>query len=139
MNYYPAFIEQASDGGYGVTFPDLPGCTSGGADFEQALANAANALKAHLVWMAEDGDEIPLPSALDAPPPEWLGDIAATRVLIPVGGSRQKREFYVSGSANEVARFVTGLRRLIDAKGQWHDEGRRSKRIRKPDRPRVEV
>jgi hypothetical protein len=28
--HYPATVERAGDGDFGVFFPDLPGCTSGG-------------------------------------------------------------------------------------------------------------
>ena len=55
---YLAVIEQG-DYGYGVFFPDLPGCISAGDTIEDAIANASIAANAHVVWMMEDGDEIP--------------------------------------------------------------------------------
>ena len=47
-----------------VTFPDLPGCASCGADETEALAMAKEVLGGHLWCMEADGDEIPLPMPL---------------------------------------------------------------------------
>ena len=65
LRYYPAVLEQASDG-FGVFFPDLPGCTSAGDTTEQAAANAEAALAMHLGAMLRDGDPIPAPTPLEA-------------------------------------------------------------------------
>ncbi len=58
---YLAVFEPTEDG-YGVYFPDLPGCVSTGKDFEQAQLNAAEALGLHIYGMGKDGDEIPVPA-----------------------------------------------------------------------------
>jgi len=50
------------DPGFGVTFPDLPGCVSFGATGEEALARAEEALSLHLEGMAEDGESFPEPT-----------------------------------------------------------------------------
>lgn len=55
---YVAYLEPASDG-YGVSFPDLPGCVSHGRDLDDAAAQAKDALSLHLEGMAEDGEKIP--------------------------------------------------------------------------------
>jgi predicted RNase H-like HicB family nuclease len=45
MTHYVAIIEDAGpDHAVGVWFPDLPGCTSGGDDIDEALRNAPEAL-----------------------------------------------------------------------------------------------
>ncbi len=62
--YYPAIVEADSDG-YSVFFPDLPGCTSGGATLQQAAQNAEEALQAHITLSQEHGEELPDPSELD--------------------------------------------------------------------------
>jgi predicted RNase H-like HicB family nuclease len=64
MRYFPAIIEKSSDG-YGVFFPDLPGCTSAGATVQEAALNAEEALQAHIDLSVEHGDTIPEPSTLD--------------------------------------------------------------------------
>jgi predicted RNase H-like HicB family nuclease len=91
LRYYPALIEQdegdTPDAGYGVVFPDLPGCTSGGDTVQDAAVNAAEVLALHIEGMLEDGGRIPEPSPLDAPLPDWLADVPGTiaaRVLVPV-------------------------------------------------------
>ena len=63
--YFPAIVEKSSDG-FGVFFPDLPGCTSAGATIQEAALNAEEALQAHIDLSVEHGDAIPEPSALDA-------------------------------------------------------------------------
>ncbi len=64
MRYYPAIVEKSSDG-YGVFFPDLPGCTSAGATVREAALNAEESLQAHIELSMEHGDAIPEPSTLD--------------------------------------------------------------------------
>jgi predicted RNase H-like HicB family nuclease len=59
---YFAVFEPSSDGGYGVYFPDLPGCVSYGATYDEAEAMAKEALELHLYGMEKDSDEIPAPS-----------------------------------------------------------------------------
>lgn len=78
--YFPAIVEKATDG-FGVFFPDVPGCTSFGATMQEAAMNAEEALQAHINIGAEHGDSMPEPSALDA----VAGDpdvIEAARLLV---------------------------------------------------------
>jgi predicted RNase H-like HicB family nuclease len=85
LRFYPACIEQAEDG-CSVFFPDLPGCISVGETVQAAAVNAAEALGLHLEGMAEDGEPLPPPSAIDAPLPDWAAEAGAdalARVLIP--------------------------------------------------------
>ncbi|HQT84512.1 MAG: HicB family protein [Acidiphilium sp. 37-64-53] len=63
ISYYPAIIERGSDG-FGVFFPDLPGCTSAGDTVQDAAINAEAALQAWLELSAEHGDSIAPPSDL---------------------------------------------------------------------------
>ena len=63
--YYPAIIEPAAEG-FGVFFPDLPGCTSAGATVQEAACNAEEALQAHIDLAAEHGEAIPEPSELNS-------------------------------------------------------------------------
>lgn len=55
-------FEPCPDGGYSLYFPDLPGCTGGGDDLEDAQRGAAEALNLHIYGMEKDGDPIPFPS-----------------------------------------------------------------------------
>jgi len=66
MAIYPAFIHQDDDKpGYGVTFPDFPGCVSFGDTIGEAQTMAAEALELHIERMMEDGEAIPAPSDLN--------------------------------------------------------------------------
>ena len=63
-SYYPAIVEPDADG-YSVFFPDIPGCTSGGATLQEAAENAEQALQAHLELAVEHGEPVPEASDLD--------------------------------------------------------------------------
>jgi predicted RNase H-like HicB family nuclease len=80
--YYPAIVEPAADG-FGVYFPDVPGCTSAGATLQEAARNAEEALQAHLDLAAEHGEPIPEPSELGAIKPE-PDVVEAARILVRV-------------------------------------------------------
>jgi len=82
QRFYIATLEQAKDG-FGVFFPDLPGCTSFGETVEAAASNAYSAAQAHVALSREYGDEIPEPRAPDKIPRERAVKEKA-RVLIPV-------------------------------------------------------
>ena len=89
--FYRALIVQddgeGSDDGYGVVFPDLPGCTSLGETVEQAYEHAFEALALHIEGMVEEGIPLPQPSPFTAPLPDWLAAAGGTverTVLVPV-------------------------------------------------------
>ena len=54
MTRYTALIDGEA-GGYGVTFPDLPGCTAMGDTLDSALHNAADSLRDYVVDAREHG------------------------------------------------------------------------------------
>ena len=58
---YLAVFEPSKDG-FGVYFPDLPGCISFGRTFEDAQEQAADALALHIYGMEKDGEKLPKPS-----------------------------------------------------------------------------
>ncbi len=63
---FAAVLEKGESGEYGVYFPDLPGCVSGGESVEEAMRSAKEALLLHLYGMEEDGENIPEPSEPEA-------------------------------------------------------------------------
>jgi predicted RNase H-like HicB family nuclease len=78
MAYYIALIEDAGpDRAIGVWFPDLPGCTSGGDDIDEALRNAPEALELYAESFEEDGKPLPRPRTLTElkSDPEIAGDL----------------------------------------------------------------
>jgi predicted RNase H-like HicB family nuclease len=82
QRFYTAIIEKASKG-YGVFFPDLPGCTSFGETVEKAAANAFVAAQAHVALAGEYGEKLPAPRAPDQIPADPEVKEKA-RLLIPV-------------------------------------------------------
>lgn len=60
-----AFVHKEPDSCYGVSFPDVPGCTSAGDTLDDALANAVDALSGHIRMMQADGDPLPTPRSLE--------------------------------------------------------------------------
>lgn len=61
MSGYIALVHRDERTSYGVSFPDVPGCISAGDTFEEAVANAAEALAGHLAALRQDGDAVPAP------------------------------------------------------------------------------
>jgi predicted RNase H-like HicB family nuclease len=59
-----AFIHEDECSGYGVSFPDFPGCATAGATPEEAYSMAEEALQFHVDGMLEDGEPIPEPTSL---------------------------------------------------------------------------
>ena len=93
VRHYPAIVEGDAESGYGVFFPDLPGCTSGGETIQEAALNASEALVGHLGLMLEGGDPLPEPGRLDDLDRSVDPDvIEAARILVPVDiGSKAVR------------------------------------------------
>lgn len=55
---YLAVLERSEEG-YGVYFPDLPGCISYGKDIEDARKNATEALELHFYGIEKEKEIIP--------------------------------------------------------------------------------
>lgn len=66
MAGYIALVHKDEGTSYGVSFPDVPGCISAGDTFEEAVANAGEALAGHFAAMRADGEPIPAPRSFEA-------------------------------------------------------------------------
>ena len=62
---YVSFIHR-DDAGYGVSFPDFPGCVSVGDSLDDAVRRGCEALAFHVEGLCDDGDPIPPPCSIDA-------------------------------------------------------------------------
>lgn len=80
LSYLAVF--EPSKNGYGVYFPDLPGCISFGATFEEAQREAADALGLHIYGIEKDGDPIPEPSKAPEIDPETTPGYLVSPVVI---------------------------------------------------------
>ncbi len=61
---YPCELTPDEDGGFVVSFPDVPEAITGGADRDESLFLAADALSTALAGYVLDGKEIPIPGEL---------------------------------------------------------------------------
>ncbi len=102
--YYPAIIDRDAGGGFWVTFPDLPGCTSAGDTIEEAMANAEEALAGHIELELERAATLPEPSDLTAIGPDEDGSEVA-RVLVRADMPGAARVLSISLPEGLVARI----------------------------------
>jgi len=51
----PILIQKRSGTKYGVTVPDIPGCTSSGETVDKAMSNATKAIYGHVGQLVEQG------------------------------------------------------------------------------------
>ena len=65
MPRYVALID-GKPGAYGVTVPDLPGCTSGAGTTDEALRRAIEAVRLWAEDAIADGEKLPKPRSADA-------------------------------------------------------------------------
>ena len=63
MADYWALIHE-DETGFGISFPDVPGCISAGRSVEEAISEGSDALSAHLAWLKAEGDAVPQPRPL---------------------------------------------------------------------------
>ena len=62
--FYPAVFHVAEEGGFWITFPDLPECMTQGDNMEEAYEMAVDALGLALVSREKEKQEIPSASEL---------------------------------------------------------------------------
>lgn len=65
MSYRMEIVEDKEEGGFVVSYLDLPGCITCGETIESAVANAIDAKKVWIEAALEDGIEIYEPDNLD--------------------------------------------------------------------------
>ncbi len=92
---YVSFIHR-DDAGYGVSFPDFPGCVSVGDTVDDAVRLGSEALAFHVEGLLDDGEPIPPPRSLDAIKAdpdlaEWRrgADFVLVPLLLDRGSSRR--------------------------------------------------
>ena len=65
LPYKMEILPDTDEGGFVVSFPELPGCLSMGETMDEAIANALDARKEWLHANLEEGNEIPLPDSIN--------------------------------------------------------------------------
>ncbi|HEX6661445.1 MAG TPA: type II toxin-antitoxin system HicB family antitoxin [Sphingomicrobium sp.] len=66
---YTAIVERGTHG-FGVFFPDVPGCVSAGRTEQEVFSNAEEALSGHLAEMIRGGESLPPRTDEFQPDPE---------------------------------------------------------------------
>lgn len=89
-NYYPAVIDRSASG-FGVSFPDFPGCVANGDTPNEAAVRAELALGFHIDGMVKDGQPIPDPSDISAiEPADGADDVAYILVRVDLAPKVQR-------------------------------------------------
>ena len=57
---YVSFVHR-DDAGYGISFPDFPGCVSVGDTVDDAVRRGGEALAFHVEGLCDEGEPIPAP------------------------------------------------------------------------------
>lgn len=65
MSYRMEIVEDKDEGGFVVSYPDLPGCVTCGETLESAIANAADAKKEWIIAALESDMKIQEPDQLE--------------------------------------------------------------------------
>ncbi len=72
------------NGTFGISFPDFPGCVSGGSTAEEAIRRGSEGLTFHVEGMIDDGDPLPTLRSLAElqTDPAFLDDSAGAVVAL---------------------------------------------------------
>ena len=140
--YRALIVQDEADGlqdGYGVVFPDLPGCTSAGDTVEQAYEHAFEALALHIEGMIEEGIVLPEPSPFNAPLPHWLMNAAGRTertVLVPVKLPGRAMRISITMDKGLLGRLDTMAAANGDTRSGYIAEAVRERMEREHRRPR---
>jgi antitoxin HicB len=119
---YPATFIRQRDGGYTVTFRDIPEIVTEGDDEAEALVNARHALDTVLAWYIRERRAIPQPSERRrgqrlVAPSSLLAAKSALSVALARSGLSQRE------LARRMGCEVTAVQRLLDPKHRSrHDQ-----------------
>lgn len=105
------------DRAFGISFPDFPGCISGGDTIDDAIRRGREALAFHVEGMVEDGDDLPVPRTLTdlRKDPEFRED-AEGAVIVSVPIDLPGKAVRVNISMDE--RLLDSVDRAAAASGQ---------------------
>jgi len=90
---FPCVFIYKENGGIGIYFPDLDGCTSFGEDEQTACYNAKEALSLHLYGMEQDKDDIPEPSSIRNIITDSNKSVVLIEVFMPPFRAKQENKY----------------------------------------------
>ena len=105
---YYALFEREADGGYSISFPDLPGCFTCGDDMSEALYMAKDVLDGWMISVEDNKEPIIVPtdpSSIEIPKNALLIPVEANTNLarIKFGGKSVKKTLTIPSWLNEIA------------------------------------
>lgn len=112
---YAALLATQPEGGFAVTFPDLPEAITEGDDREEALFNAGEVLTLCLEQRIEDGDTIPDARAVDGG--EWVEPEAGVQVALLMRQARLAQGKTLADMARALDTSWPAAQRLERARG----------------------
>jgi predicted RNase H-like HicB family nuclease len=113
-----AALIHGKPGNYGISFPDFPGCVSGGNTIEEAISRGREALATHVETMIEEGLPLPEVSSIDAISrnPEFADDVADAVALVAVDHELPGRSVRVNISLDE--QLLKRIDRVAQSRGE---------------------
>lgn len=107
---YAAVLEPQPEGGFTVTFPDIPEAITEGDDRDAALFNAAEVLTLSLEQRMEDGE--PIPTATKVKHGEWIEPAAAVQAALLMRREREAQGKSVADMARALDTSWPAAQRL---------------------------
>jgi antitoxin HicB len=113
MQYPARFKKDAKEGGYVVTFPDIPEAITQGDSFDDAMEMAQDALLTALEFYFDDRREVPMPSDpkqgqhLVELPPSIEAKVLLLNIMIKKGIRPIELARLLNASRQEVNRLTT--------------------------------
>ncbi|MEO5370760.1 MAG: type II toxin-antitoxin system HicB family antitoxin [Magnetococcus sp. DMHC-1] len=129
IRHYAAVMYRGGDG-FGVVFPDIPGCTTHGRSIHDAAMHAEEALTGHIELMVRDGDPLPDPTPLDRldvvlPDPEPNDEPEITRFLVRAEIPARWIRINLSMAENLVAQIDQAAKQIGMTRSGYLAEGAR--------------
>lgn len=118
------------NGSFGISFPDFPGCISGGQTAEDAIRKGGEALTFHVSGMVEDGDALPVLrglSELQADPDFKEASAGAALLLVPFDLPAKAVRINVSIDENLLSAIDAAARSAGQSRSAFLAEAARSK------------
>jgi antitoxin HicB len=107
---YAAMLEPQPEGGFTVTFPDIPEAITEGDDRDAALFNAAEVLTLCLEQRLEDGE--PVPKATKVKGGVWVDPAAVIQAALLVRQARAAQDKSVADMARALDTSWPAAQRL---------------------------
>lgn len=105
-------------GAYGISFPDFPGCVSGGRTVDEALRRGRETLAAHVAFLLAEGKALPDIRDLDAirADPALAEDFSDATLVTAIDLDLRGKSVRVNVSLDE--KLLARIDRAAEAEGE---------------------